>query len=524
MQDPTKYPVGIQDFGEIIKGGYVYVDKTALMRQLVSKGKYYFLSRPRRFGKSLLLSTLAAYFEGKRKLFKGLAIAEETKKWPKHPVLYLDLSNEKYTESAVLEAVLNSKLKNWEEQYGSRADEVTLSLRFSGVIRRAFEQTKKQVVILIDEYDKPLLQSLDDEPLREDYRATLQAVYGNLKTCDKYIRFAMLTGVTRFSKLSVFSGLNNLDDISMNRRFATICGITERELEKYFGNGIEALAQEHGLSPEEAKQRLKRRYDGYLFAARSTERLYNPFSLLKALSEADFQDYWFATGTPTFLAEMLARERYDLGHLTSRSIAEARFNTLETLKSNPLPILYQSGYLTLDHRDEDGDYYLRFPNEEVERSFLQVLLPHYAHKREDDSDALLKSMVDHVRAGEPESFLRELQALLADTPYEKSEAGEIYFRNVLAIIFRLLGFYCEVEHALADGRSDIVIKTAQYIYVLELKVDQSAEKALRQIEEKEYAAPYAADKRKLFKIGVNFSGAKKKMDEWQVVAVEPAAS
>ncbi len=514
MQDQTKYPIGIQDFGEIIKGGYVYVDKTAFLLRLVNQGKYYFLSRPRRFGKSLLLSTLSAYFEGKGKLFKGLAIAEQTKKWQKHPVLYLDLSNKEYSRHDHLLNRLNLHLSEWERLYGSNPAEKDVDDRFYGVIRRACEQ-KGRVVILIDEYDKPLLQSLDKEPLREDYRATLQAVYGNLKTCDKYIRFAMLTGVTRFSKLSVFSGLNNLKDISMFAEYATICGITEQELDTYLTAGIETLAQRCKISVAEARERLKRRYDGYRFEE-SAENVYNPFSLLSALDEKKFKDYWFATGTPTFLAEMLAREKYDLGNLTTRSIAEVRFNTLDTLKSNPLPILYQSGYLTLDRRDDRGNYFLRFPNEEVERSFLQVLLPYYAHKREDDSDALLNSMVDHVHAGEPEHFMLELQALLADTPFEKSEAGERYFRNLLFIIFRLLGFYCEVEHPTAAGRSDVVIKTDKYIYVLELKVDQSAEAALRQIEDKGYAAPHAADKRKLFKLGVNFSGEKKQMDEWLV--------
>ena len=375
------------------------------------------------------------------------------------------------------------------------------------------------MVILIDEYDKPLLEAMEDERLQEAYRATLRAVYGSLKTCDGSIRFAMLTGVTHFSKVSVFSGLNNLDDISMNRRFATICGITERELERYFGGGIEALAREYGISAEEVKGRLKRKYDGYLFAARTDERLYNPFSLLKALREADFKDYWFSTGTPTFLIEMLKREHIDLEDMTTDAVSASRLNALHTLSHDPVPILYQTGYLTLAGVDEDGNYFLRFPNEEVERAFLRELLPFYTLKGTSLSDSLMIRMTRHVRQGKPDDFMREMQALLADIPYEQGRPGEIYFRNLLFAIFRLLGFSCEVEHQVAAGRVDVLIKTEKFVYVLELKVDQSAEAALRQIEEKGYAAPYATDSRRLFKIGVNCSGTDKRIDEWRIVEV-----
>ena len=515
MQDPTKYPIGLQDFEKIRKEGYVYVDKTAQIRPIVDSGGYYFLSRPRRFGKSLLLSTLAAYFEGKKELFQGLSIAELIREWPKHPVLYLNLSNEKYTNPTILRDVLNYRLNIWEELYGKREDETTLSLRFAGIIKRAYEQQKNQVVILIDEYDKPLLDAVDDASLAEEFRTILQGMYSNLKSEDKYIRFVMLTGVARFGKVSVFSALNNLNDISMDHEYATLCGITEQEVDTYFAQGVAALAERYRISVEEARERLRRRYDGYLFEE-DAERVYNPFSLLNTLAKKKFRDYWFATGTPSFLAAMMRHENFNLENLSTRAVAEIRFNALDTLKSNPLPILFQAGYLTIDRTDDNGNYFLRFPNEEVERSFLQVLLPYYASQSGVDGDSLIASMSDHVRAGAPEDFMLELQALLADTPYEKSRAGEIYFRNLLFIIFRLLGFYCEVEHPTAAGRSDVVIKTDKYIYVLELKVDQSAEAALRQIEEKGYAAPYAADKRKLFKLGVNFSGEKKQMDEWRI--------
>ncbi len=508
-----KYPVGIQDFGEIIRGGYVYVDKTALIWQLIDRGKYYFLSRPRRFGKSLLLSTIASWFQGKKELFDGLAITELAGECPKeHPVLCLDLGGKPYSKPEDLTERLHLHLAEWEELYGCNSAEAAVEDRFYGIIRRACEQTGRQVVILIDEYDKPLLESMDNEPLREMYRATLRAFYFNLKSRDSFIKFAMLTGVTRFSKLSIFSDLNNLDDISMEDEFATLCGMTARELETYFVSGLEEMARKNALSMEEIRSRLQRQYDGYKFSKKG-ESVYNPFSLLKALRTGEFNDYWFATGTPTFLVEMLARENFDLENLPNKPVRAGQLDTLASLSNNPLPILYQSGYLTIDHCDDLG-YYLRFPNEEVERAFLYELLPCYTGRK--DSDTLLSSLIRSIRAGKPESFMRQLEALLADIPYEHSPL-EAYFRNLMFTIFRLVGFYCEVEHPVAGGRSDVVIKTDQYIYVLELKVDQSVEAALRQIEERGYAEPYAADPRKLFKLGVNFSTKSKRVDEWRVV-------
>lgn len=517
MQDAAKYPVGIQDFEKIRKEGYVYVDKTALIGRLVDTGCYYFLSRPRRFGKSLLLSTIAAYFSGRKDLFEGLALAEQVREWPEeHPVLYLDLGNKEYGEYEDLIERLDWNFKQWEQRYDITASDRSVELRFATLIHQAVERKQRQVVILIDEYDKPLLESVENEQIQKKYRSTLRAVYANLKTCDACIKFAMLTGVTKFSKVSIFSDLNNLDDISMNRRFAAICGITEEELEQDLSDGIAELAREYDISPEEVKNRLRKKYDGYRFS-RNAVYVYNPFSLFKAMRDCECNDYWFATGTPSFLAAMMRRENFNLENLSARAVAELRLNAPDSLPGDPLPILFQSGYLTIDRADDDGNYYLRFPNEEVERGFLQVLMPYYAPRNGVDGDSLIASMANHVRSGKPDDFMAELRALLADTPYERSRAGEIYFRNLLFIVFRLLGFYCEVEHPTAGGRSDMVIKTERYIYVLELKVDRSADAALRQIEDKGYAAPYATDKRRLFKIGVNFSGEKKRIDEWRVV-------
>ena len=511
-----KYPVGIQDFGEIIRGGYVYVDKTALIWQLIDRGKYYFLSRPRRFGKSLLLSTIAAWFEGKKELFKELDIVEQAECPEAHPVLRLDLGGKPYGKPEDLTERLHLHLVEWERLYGSDSSEAAVEDRFYGIIRRACEQTGRQVVILVDEYDKPLLETVNNGALHKLYRATLRAFYFNLKSRDGYIKFAMLTGVTKFSKLSIFSDLNNLNDISMIPQYATLCGITGRELEMYFAQSIETLAQCNKISADEAREHLKRRYDGYLFEEHA-ERVYNPFSLLSTLNNKKFMDYWFETGTPTFLMEMLVRENFSLEALPNEPVDAAGLNALDTLASNPLSILYQSGYLTIDHYDDLGVYYLRFPNEEVERSFLKQLLPLQVAKGQQLANSLLIRMIGHIRQGRAESFMTELEALLADIPYEQGKPGEIYFRNLLFTIFRLVGFSCEVEHPVAGGRSDVVIKAEDFIYVLELKVDQSAEAALRQIEEKGYAAPYAADPRKLFKLGLNFSTKSKRVDEWRVV-------
>ena len=516
MQPPMKYPVGIQDFGEAIRGGYVYADKTALIWQLIDSGKYYFLSRPRRFGKSLLLSTIKAYFSGERELFNGLAIAEHTEEWAQHPVLHLDLGGKQYQSPDDLQKHLHLHLLEWEQRYGANPEEKDVESRFRGIIQRACEHTGRQVVIIVDEYDKPLLEAAGNEALQEAYRATLRAFYFNLKSCDAAIKFALLTGVTKFSKLSVFSDLNNLKDISMRREYAAICGITEGELEQYFAQGIAELAQQNGWSVDEARARLKKHYDGYLFHPRA-EHVYNPFSLLNALDSKELGDYWFESGTPRFLVQMMKREGMSAESLTTDFIPPERLNALDSLATDPLPILYQSGYLTLAAmHPRTGGWRLMFPNAEVERGFYTMLLPAYAGKQGGRADTLLGRLIIALDEGRPEDFMCELQALLADLPYEQGKPVEAYFRNLLFIIFRLVGFYCEVEHPLAGGRSDMVIKTDQYIYLLELKVDQSAAAALAQIEAKGYAAPYATDARQLFKLGLNFSTESKQIDGWQV--------
>ena len=373
-----KYPIGIQDFGEIRKGGYVYVDKTELLYRLVSTGKYYFFGRPRRFGKSLMISTLESYFEGRKELFEGLAMEKLEKQWSVSPVLHLDLNNQEYNSRKSLEDILNDYLTRWEKLYGSEASETSPSLRFAGVIRRASEKTGQNVAILIDEYDKPLIQSLEDEELQSEYRSILKAFYGNLKTCDKYIRFALLTGVTRFSRVSIFSDLNNLNDITMDASFASLCGISETELIPNFGQDIQALALRLKVTYDQACDLLRKRYDGYHFV-QDTEGMYNPFSILNTFYRMQPENYWFSTGTPTILVKLLQKNHYRLSDLADNAEATAdELTGLENLDHNPIPLFFQSGYLTIKQYDpEFRNYNLGFPNQEVEQGFMDFLMPRY---------------------------------------------------------------------------------------------------------------------------------------------------
>ena len=352
------------------------MDKTELMYQLVQSGKYYFLSRPRRFGKSLLLSTILAYFEGKKELFHGLAVGQLEQEWNTYPVLHLDLNARKYDSAEALRAILNQYLESWETIYGDEKKDRAPEERFAYLIEKVSRTSGQQVVVLIDEYDKPMLQAIGNEALQTEYRNTLKAFYGVLKSCDKYLRFAMLTGVTKFSKVSVFSDLNNLMDISLSSRFASICGITEQELHHYFKEDIRLLGESQGMSPEDTSRELKQWYDGYHFSDRS-EDIYNPFSLLNTFAQRQFGSYWFETGTPTFLVELLKHCRYDLNRLTQEMAMADSLNGMDSMEENPVPILYQSGYLIIKDFDREFRYYtLGFPNKEVEEGFTKFLLPH----------------------------------------------------------------------------------------------------------------------------------------------------
>ena len=512
-----KYPIGIQNFGEVRRDGYAYVDKTALMYKLVSEGKYYFLSRPRRFGKSLFLSTLEAYFDGQRELFEGLAVSELEKEWVKHPILHLDLNAAKYDEIEALNVLLNVALTEWESRYGKSDVETTFSTRFMGVIRRAYEQTGVRVVILVDEYDKPMLQAIGNETLQTEYRNTLKAFYGALKSCDRYIRFAFLTGVTKFGKVSVFSDLNNLFDISFDQRYSSICGMTEDEIHANFDEGVALLAEANGMTKEESYARLKRDFDGYHFCMDSPG-MYNPFSMLNTLAGQQFRNYRFETSTPSFLVYQLKKTGYPLESMTTEELSTDTLNSIDIMDENPLPLLYQSGYLTLKSYDSRFDEYkLDFPNREVEQSFIKYLYPFYTPKVIDKSTFSIARFVKDIERGKAEDFMRRLENFFANGDYQVMGNLELYFQNTLYVFFRLLGFYVEVERHTTDGCMDILMQTQQYIYILELKLDKTADEALAQIEAKGYANPLANDNRHLFKIGINFSTATRRIDGWKIV-------
>ena len=470
----TIYPIGIQNFEKIRKDGYLYIDKTALIYQLVKTGSYYFLSRPRRFGKSLLLSTLEAYFQGKKELFEGLAMEKLEKEWTKHPILHFDLNISHYDAPDSLYKILNDTLSRYEEEYGTRPTEETLPLRFAGIIDRAYRKTGQRAVILIDEYDKPLLQNLHDEETQNRFRNMLKPFYGVLKTMDRAIRFALLTGVTKFGKVSVFSDLNNLDDISMREPYAAICGITETELRTHFDEDIHTLASALERTYEEARSLLRKRYDGYHFVA-GGPGIYNPFSLLNTFKYMRLSDYWFETGTPTYLMELLKRTNYDLYDMANTETDADVLNSIDSASNNPIPVIYQSGYF-----------------------------------------------VREVRAGDYDAFFHRLQSFFADTSYEAiigrnpERDTELHYRNVLFIVFKLVGLYTQVEYHTSNGRIDLVLQTDRYVYIMEFKLNGTAEEALRQIEEKGYALPFAADKRQVIKIGANFSSETRNIERWLV--------
>ncbi len=508
-----KYPIGIQSFEKLRNNGCVYVDKTRYIYDL-AQGSCYFLSRPRRFGKSLLVSTLEAYFLGRKDLFKGLAIEELEKDWTVYPVLYLSLNIEKYSVKGTLEKVLDDALSQWENIYGRKGE--TLGIRFKNLIQNAYQQTGQKVVVLVDEYDKPMLDVINDKAMLDDVRATLKGFYSVLKSQDQYLRFVFLTGVTRFSHVSIFSDLNHLDDISMKKEYAEICGITETELHQYFKESIEKFATENDLTFQECCDELKKRYDGYHFH-QSSVGMYNPFSLLKAFDRREFSDYWFASGTPTFLAELLSNGSFSLGLLEEIAMTADMIGNIETFDDNPIPILYQSGYLTIKGYDkETRSYILGYPNQEVEQAFTSFLIPYFSNTRNLGGRPYLQLFLKAVRNGKPEEFLDILKTLFDDGDNRIAGDKEIYFQNCMYLIFKLMGFYVEVERCTSRGRIDIVLGTKDYLYVMELKVGVSAQEALRQIDEKGYMLPFKQDHRKLVKIGVAFDLDTRTLTEWQI--------
>jgi hypothetical protein len=490
--------------------------------QLAHYGKPYFLGRPRRFGKSLFLSTLKAYFEGKKELFQGLKIAELEKEWTQYPIIYIDFNVGLLTNAANVAERLSVKIKEFEQLWGKKTDTKDVASRFEAVIKSAYEQTGKQVVILIDEYDKPLINTMNDPTANEEIRSLLKSFYGVLKSADAYLRFVFLTGVTKFSKVSIFSDLNQLADISLDKRFAEICGISESELLQNFQPEIQALADANNLTYEQAFAELKKRYDGYHFAKVSAD-IYNPFSLLNTFGSLDFAYYWFATGTPTFLVNTLRNQNYDIRKFEDDvKIAVNSVMDYRVENQNLVPLLYQSGYLTIKNYDNILDeYILGFPNEEVKYGFLNELLPAFvltpvATGKFSATDFLRKLMKNDI-----EGFMVLLKAFFADIPYdaiEQKHRDEQYYQHVFYLLFTLMGQFVQTEVKNNKGRADAVVKTADSIYVFEFKMDDkaTAEDALKQINSKDYAIPYTADHRKIVKIGVEFSQTEKGVKHWLI--------
>ncbi len=508
-------PIGIQSFEKLRDENFVYVDKTELVYSLARVSTPYFLSRPRRFGKSLLLSTLEAYFLGKRELFSGLAIEHLEKEWTPHAVLHLDLNAEKYDTPERLADMLERQLVRWEEQYDTGGAGITQSGRFMEVIRKASEKTGRGVVVLIDEYDKPLLRSFHDEKLQHDFRETLTAFYTVLKSADQWLRFVFITGVTKFAQMGIFSNLNQLKDISLDPRYATLCGMTRDEIEASFAPELEQLAEENNLNRAECMERLTRMYDGYHFNYRNMVGIYNPFSVLNVLDMKMFGNYWFASGTPTFLVEMLEKTDFDLRRLDGIEVSAASLSDDRADINNPIPMIYQSGYVTIKAYDEEFQIYtLGFPNEEVKYGFLHFVAPFYTSLKESETSFYIGKFVQELRAGQVDDFMTRLQAFFADFPYELNAKTERHYQVVFYLVFKLMGQFTEAEVKSAVGRADAVVKTPRYIYVFEFKLNGTAEEALRQIDDRGYLIPYRADDREVVKIGVEFSAEKRNIDRW----------
>ena len=512
-----KFPIGIQSFESLRSEGFVYVDKTALVRKMTSEGKCFFLSRPRRFGKSLLMSTIEAYFKGKKHLFEGLAMETLETDWKVYPVLHLDLNAEKYDKIEDLNNLLDTYLREWEAEYGSKeGGNPSLSLRFRSVIRCARQKTGMGVVVLVDEYDKPILQAIGNEPLQNEFRNALKAFYGVLKSADADLRFTLLTGVTKFGKVSVFSDLNNLNDVTMDPRFVDICGISEDELHEYFDTEVAELAANNNKTKDEAYTELRQRYDGYHFSI-GASGLYNPFSVLNTLEKRVFKDYWFATGTPTYLVELLKKTDFKLDDFSNLEVSQEDLDSIHQADINPIPVLFQSGYLTIKEANEEFDLYvLDFPNEEVRQGFVKFLLPYYVYCKQSQQKTIVSKFVTSLRNGDADTFMRLLQSLMSGTPYELIRELENHYQNVMYIITRLMGFYIQAEYRTSNGCIDLLIGTDKYVYIIELKFNGTAAEALSQIEEKDYSLPFAIDDRLIVKIGANVSGETRNLEEWLI--------
>ena len=524
-----RLPIGIQSFEKLIKGGYTYIDKTDYIYDLAQgQGTAFFLSRPRRFGKSLFLSALKAYWEGKRELFVGFKIDELESDWESHPVFYFDFNKKNFQNTSALEEVLDEHLRAWEREYdivddNTNGQRLSLEERFRIIIKKAYDTTKKSVVILVDEYDKPLLENGGTPEILEHDKAVYKGFFSTLKSYDEYIRFSFLTGVTKFSKVSIFSDLNHLDDISMDEDFSSVCGITEAEIYDNFDSLVGTVANKNDLTKDECYKELKRMYDGYHFH-QNTEGVYNPFSLLNALNKKEFGFWWFETGTPTFLIKKIKKGNYDFKKITEGEVYadEATLKDYRDDNPDPVPLLYQSGYLTIVSYDRDfRSYELSYPNEEVKYGFINSLIKIYLSCKDEPRPLDIRSFGIDIKRGNTDGLRDRFTALYASLPYPTDKDAEKIieqnFQNVAYLTFTLLGQFVHTEVHTAKGRADIVVETDDYVYIIEFKRDTSADEALAQIEEQGYATPYAADPRTLIKIGANFDSGIRTLNEWKVM-------
>jgi hypothetical protein len=519
MGTERKLPVGIQDFEKLRTSDFIYVDKTRYIHELTKQELPYFLSRPRRFGKSLFLSTLKAYFLGKKELFDGLALAELEKEWVKYPVIYIDFNIGMITDAESLNKRMGIVLTYLENQWGQTVEGADIASRFEAVIKLAYEHTGRKVVVLIDEYDKPLLNTMDKPAINDEMRDVLKGFYGVLKGMDAYLRFAFLTGVTKFSKVSIFSDLNQLQDISMDDRYAGMCGISERELLRDFQPELQALAEQRKISRDQAFAEMKKRYDGYHFAIQS-EDMYNPFSVLSTFSQQRFNYYWFQTGTPTFLVKMLRDIDFEIPKLENDvKIPAQAIMDYRVENPDPVPVLYQSGYLTIKSYNERADIYtLGFPNEEVKYGFFDELMMMYMPGKRTRGEFAAGLFVEDLWAHNIDGFMTRLQAFFAGVPYELYNRGEKYFQTVFFILFRLMGQFIEVEYRSAAGRADAVVTIKDAVYVFEFKMTETAtaEDALKQIDDKGYLIPFTASGKQLVKIGIEFSADGRGVKRWAI--------
>lgn len=514
-----KYPLGIQTFENIVKGNYVYVDKTALAYQMVHENKYCFLNRPRRFGKSLLVTMLQAYFEGKRELFEGLAMEHLEHEWFSYPVIHLDISKGKFYDMASLHATLDSLLADYEAKYSLHVEyEKAYNVRLQNIIKAAYAQTGREAVVLIDEYDAPMHDSMKNSDLQEHIRNAMRNLFSPLKGEERHLRFVFLTGISKFSQLSIFSELNNITNISMLDKYSDICGISRKELVAVFDADIRELATENEMTYDEALSELQHHYDGYHFSGRG-EDVYNPYSLFNALASNEFDDYWFSTGTPTFLIELLQEKHLDMLELDDITATADRFDTPTEKIIDPVPVLYQSGYLTIKAYNHRGKIFkLGFPNTEVKKGFSNSLFRYYAPDNLGEKDALYaayyKCLVEH---DDMEAFIPHLQTFYKKFPYTLVNNNERHYQAVFYTCLLMLGADVRAEVPTADGRIDMLLFTKKSIYVFELKSGQSADVAMLQINQKDYAAAFAEDGRKVYKVGINFSADRRSIESWKVI-------